>query len=208
MTSEFERLHGVPLGVPGSQGGEEAVILKYFGDRIETFMDVGAFDGITLSNTHALACRGWRGVCVEPDPVALEALMRTHGGNPQVNIIVAAVTDTDGVVEFHSSRGGAVSTTSDAHREKWAHANFDLIDVPSITVPTLLKMNPGPYAMLSVDVEGESVPLFEKFPLSDMKVELVVVEHDGQLDRVFAHANRHGLHRYLYRSAENVIIAK
>jgi hypothetical protein len=193
LKSEFERLHGVPLGVPGSQGGEEAVILKYFGDRIEAFMDVGAFDGISLSNTYALACRGWYGVCVEPDPVAVEALMRT---------------DTDGVVEFHSSRGGAVSTTCDAHREKWAHANFDLIDVPSVTVETLLKMNPGSYAMLSVDVEGESVPLFEKFPLSDMKTELVVVEHDGQMDRVFAHANAHGLHRYLYRSAENVIIAK
>lgn len=206
---EFERIHGIPVGTKGSQGGEANIIRAYFGDRVGAYLDVGALDGVLCSNTYELAECGWSGVCVEPDPVALEALRKTHAGNDRISIVGAAVTDTDGTVKFHTSRGGGISTTSDAHLQKWNGATrFQTIEVPSVTVETLLKMHPGPFACLSLDVEGESVPLFEKFPLSDMGVELAVVEHDGLEDRVRAHAARHGLTQQIYWSAENCIVCK
>jgi hypothetical protein len=85
---EFQRLHGAfPPG--RSQNREDDYILAYFGDFVGRFLDVGAMDGITISNTYALAQKGWKGVCVEPDPQALEGLQRTHGDNP--NIVIAPV---------------------------------------------------------------------------------------------------------------------
>jgi FkbM family methyltransferase len=206
--SEFERLHGIPLGRRGSQNDEEAVVLRYFGNRFGRLLDCGAFDGVTISNSLALIERGWEAVLVEPDPVALDALLRTHGDNNRVSIVAAAVSDTDGVIPFHSSHGGGVSTTRAGEKSRWSAARFTTIDVPSVTVPTLLKMNPPPFQFLSIDVEGESVNLFEKFDLSQMGVELAVVEHDGMQKRVLAHGARHGLHRLLRENPENLVIAK
>ena len=34
-----------------------------------TFLDLGAYDGVDLSNTRALTELGWAGVCIEPNPV-------------------------------------------------------------------------------------------------------------------------------------------
>jgi len=53
-----------------SQNLEQNYILEYFKDRRGTFIDIGANDGLTLSNTRALVELGWRGVFVEPSPMA------------------------------------------------------------------------------------------------------------------------------------------
>ena len=37
-----------------SQNNEQDIILQYFGNRKGFFLDIGANDGITLSNTYAL----------------------------------------------------------------------------------------------------------------------------------------------------------
>jgi FkbM family methyltransferase len=57
-----------------SQNEEERVIKDYFKDFKGTFLDIGANDGVTLSNTRALAEDGWCGVLVEPSPRAFARL--------------------------------------------------------------------------------------------------------------------------------------
>jgi FkbM family methyltransferase len=210
MLPEFERLHGKPKR-PGihSQHDEQHAILAYFGDRVGRFLDVGACDGVSCSNTYALAQRGWSGVCVEPDPDALEALRQTHDGNPSIAIVSAALGERNGYVRFHTSHGGGVSTTSDAHRNKWkGAARFDTIEVPSINVETLLKLWPGPYEFVSVDCESTSADVLEMLPLADMGVELVCCEHDGKDQRVAEYCHKHGLAQTLYRSRENLVICR
>jgi len=51
-----------------SQNNEEQIILNYLGDSTGHFLDIGAFDGITFSNTYELVKRGWTGVMVEASP--------------------------------------------------------------------------------------------------------------------------------------------
>ena len=48
-----------------SQNNEEEIILNFFKEKKGIFLDLGAYDGIGLSNTRALAEKGWKGVCVE-----------------------------------------------------------------------------------------------------------------------------------------------
>jgi hypothetical protein len=162
-----------------SQGGEEPVILEYFDTFVGRFLELGAWDGRCMSNCYALANeRGWSGTCVEPDPDALAGLRR-------------------------------VSTTNHAHRTKWESASkFETIEVQSITPTQLLELHPGPYQMFSLDVEGESANLLELFPLKQMGVELLVVEHDNAYDRVLSYCARQGLRHELYRSGENLIVAR
>ena len=48
--------------------GLDAIYDQYFGDKIGSFVEVGAFDGMTYSNTWHLANRGWYGVYIEAHP--------------------------------------------------------------------------------------------------------------------------------------------
>lgn len=57
-----------------SQNGEQEAILKIFGESEGRFLDIGAYDGKTFSNTLALIERGWSGVLIEPSPNAFMAL--------------------------------------------------------------------------------------------------------------------------------------
>jgi FkbM family methyltransferase len=204
----FQRLHGTFK--PGrSQNREDEFILAYFGDFVGRFLDVGALDGVTISNSYALAEKGWGGVCVEPDPQALEGLERTHGENPNIVIAPVAISTCGGFMPFYNSRSGGVSTLSEAHRDKWASdAKYETIEVLTITPAALLQRHPGPYSFFSLDIEGCNADVFEQFPLSDMGTELVCVEHDGEHRRILAHCAAHGLKRVAHENAENILIAK
>lgn len=193
-----------------SQNAEEAFILAYFTNREPArWLDVGAYDGRSMSNTLALSELDWGGVAVEPDPQAFEGLQRTYGGNPKIAILPLAISSTGGVLPFHNSRSGGVSTLSDAHRRKWeSAATFETIEVETITPDELLRMHPGPYAFMSLDVESANVELLELFDLSAMGVELLCVEHDGEDTRILEHCTQHGLERRIYRSGENLIVGK
>ena len=47
-----------------SQYNEDEIITEFFGNYAGTFLDVGAYDGISDSNTHALSLKNWRGVYI------------------------------------------------------------------------------------------------------------------------------------------------
>jgi hypothetical protein len=51
-----------------SENKEQDVILNYFKNYIGNFLDIGAGDGETKSNTRALALLGWRGTFIEQYP--------------------------------------------------------------------------------------------------------------------------------------------
>lgn len=115
-----------------SQQGEQAVILKYFGDQRGVALDVGANDGITLSNSRALVGLGWSAVLVEPAAPAFRKLLQNYGvtgsgrkpddfaGTPgeyhamisgglvmapggRVTLVNAAITTRDGPIDFYDS---------------------------------------------------------------------------------------------------------
>ena len=192
-----------------SQGSEEAAILEYFGESRGRFLDVGAYDFKAFSNVRALAERGWSGVLVEPDPQAFACLLANCPKDkfPNVKAVCVAVMPEPGLTDF--SLASAVSTACPTHRAKWAGSvDYRDIAVYGITPWTLLERYPPPYDLLNIDVEGTSVPLLERFPLNEMGLQCLCVEHDGQQDRVRELAAAAGLKRELLHNAENLILAK
>jgi FkbM family methyltransferase len=70
-------------------GQDEFLIEEVFKSKNEGFfVDIGANDGITFSNTYALEKKGWQGLCVEPHPDVFELLRR----NRSCECICAAAT--------------------------------------------------------------------------------------------------------------------
>src|SRR5947207_13570279 len=64
-----------------SQVGQDRFLLENFfrGKRGGVFLDIGAYDGETLSNTLFFEkTMGWTGLCVEPLPAAFAKLRATR----------------------------------------------------------------------------------------------------------------------------------
>jgi hypothetical protein len=61
-----------------SQFDEEKYVLEAFRGKVEPgrFLEIGAWDAITFSNTRALVELGWSGVMIEPSPGPFLELMR------------------------------------------------------------------------------------------------------------------------------------
>lgn len=173
--------------MPHSQHGEEAVILEYFRGRAPgRFLDIGAADGKTFSNTYGLYEAGWKGTVVEPSSNWFTALMNLYGTDPEmvlVNAVVAAEPAPDRLIPFHLSPD-LVSTTSEAHRRIWSTvAPFRTVHVPSISVARVVELAKeiAPIDMVSIDTEATSWEILRAaWPgLRDAGATLIAVEADG-----------------------------
>jgi FkbM family methyltransferase len=196
-----------------SQHDEEATILRLLGGESEaaakegvkrSFLDVGAYDGLTFSNTRRLAELGWHGVHVEPAPKQLLGLMDRYKGDPKHRIVAAAI-GSGAVIPMQIA--GCVSTLSDRHAGIWrerAQTDYQEILVPTITANTLLAKVGSDFEVVSIDVEGENFEVFEAMVSSLSRTRILVVEHENKQDSFVELAKHHGFTEAA-RTLENLI---
>lgn len=170
-----------------SQRGEQAVILRLLDGRSGRFLDIGANDGRTFSNTYALALRGWSGLCIEPSPRAFVALREIYREKMDIACMHAAVTDrSEEPVKLWDFVDSLVSTCVAAERDKWEFVagKPTEIDVPSVDVKWICDHYAGTFEMVSIDAEGWSWPILERCPLEAWMTKLVVVEYGDRLAEI------------------------
>lgn len=89
--------------------GLDDIYRKYFGNKLDgSFVEVGAYDGYTYSNTAHLAEVGWKGVYVEPIPEYAQLCRDRHLGR-NVEVIEALAGMSTG--EDKMINAGALSTS-------------------------------------------------------------------------------------------------
>ena len=191
-----------------SQNDEEAVIAKFFDGYVGRFLDIGAHDGVRLSNTRRLAENGWGGTLVEPSPQPFQALMDTYKGRTDVQLVhTAIVPSRSGLMEFYDSRGDFVSTFEQSQLPLWRSTEFQKIFVAGVTMTDLLDIAPGPYDFINLDVEGINHLVLREIPLSKLGTKLLCVEHQNRFGEVDDYARSQGLPYILRTNAENAIFA-
>eukprot|EP00026_Physarum_polycephalum_P012987 Phypoly_transcript_13342.p1 GENE.Phypoly_transcript_13342~~Phypoly_transcript_13342.p1 ORF type:complete len:266 (+),score=29.40 Phypoly_transcript_13342:59-799(+) len=103
----------------GQVGQDTKIYDRYFKNKCYgTFLEMGALDGVTFSNSYFYErVLNWRGVCVEPNPINYDKLMKNR---PVCIDINAAVTSTRGMLKFMQVEGyaDALSGIVDAYDEK------------------------------------------------------------------------------------------
>lgn len=186
-----------------SQQNEEALILAAFSDPRHTrrFLDIGAWDPKTFSNTRALYEIGWRGVLIEPSPGPLRNLVKEYGEVEGMRVISAAVTLDGGLVEMVVT-DDAVSADArqQARVDEWKATGgfYGKLTVPSIT-PLQIANQFGGFDFISLDTEGTSVDLFRNMMELGWRPRCWCVEIDGRAAELAAIAEGAG-----YRSAEDL----
>lgn len=153
--------------------------------RPGTFLEIGCWDGELISQTAYLEReRGWTGVCVDPFPRNFQ--------NRTCRVCARAVSATDQLREFiHVSidrrHGGDVSYFSGFRDSIKTHlplietyCNYEVVKVPTITIPQLYKCYelPAHIDFLSVDTEGSELEIFESIDFGHYSFGLIVFEHN------------------------------
>jgi FkbM family methyltransferase len=147
------------MGIDYSQSDEQAAIfgaLAEAGVSEGRFLDIGAGDGETYSNTRALALAGWQGVCVEPAAWAFAKLLDLYDGT-DVRCCSAVVTaETCGPMTFLYTQDDHLSTVEPEHAEVWSGVPFKTTTAAAFTVAQLLDWFELGASVVSIDAEGRT----------------------------------------------------
>jgi FkbM family methyltransferase len=165
----------------------EKIYLNHFGYKEDgTFVEIGAYDGQSFSNTCGLADIGWTGVYVEPIKQYYNMCRSRHDHNDKVTVVNKAISSEESRITLY--KGGVLSTAN-----KKAYDNFKNIswasglfsgkteEVQAITMERLLKeadIKPS-FDLLVIDVEGYEWNVLKNFNIGSWKPKMVIIElHD------------------------------
>lgn len=180
-----------------SQYVEQARILKALGFlgkewpefKPGRFLDIGAWDAKSFSNTRALFELGWEGVMVEPSPGPMRKLLEEYGKHDRITLIQALVGLNSGLQTLRVT-DDALSTTNAEQAKQWTDHGYPYLGnliVPQISIRDLLRMH-EPFDFINIDTEGSSVDLLIGGVLAyEFRFGLprcICVEHDGEQDSI------------------------
>ncbi|MBL8759683.1 MAG: FkbM family methyltransferase [Phycisphaerae bacterium] len=166
-----------------SEFGEDSLIWQLL-DRQTTgfFVEVGAYDGVTLSVSAAFEAIGWTGLLIEAIPERFE---QCKSSRPKSRVVHAALgkRGSSGTTRFHVARGEGLEVLSYHHtppeqeREvRKRGAAMQEVEVPLMSMDALLEGHTGPIDFASIDVEGAELELLDGFDLKKWKPRLIVIE--------------------------------
>jgi FkbM family methyltransferase len=196
-----------------SQNNEQDIILQYFGSRKGFFLDIGANDGQTLSNTYALQLQEWKGVLIEPSEEAFNRIKVRYG----VQKFNVAIGTEDGHCTFHEMGNhlnagdvSLLSTIKKTELKRWPGVEFKERMTEVWTYKTLLKHSPLKFFdFISIDAEGVDYEILEQIDLK--YTDMVCIEHNSNPDLfqlIKEYCNNAGLYKCLLNNLENVIWAR
>jgi len=165
-----------------SQAGQD---LWVFGEAFNEmvggfFVDVGAHDGVTFSNTYLLEHRyRWRGICIEANPKSFAIL----AANRNVACLNICLDAQEGYVEFVTKgpTSGIVAPDTD-NKQAMAH---EQITMKAATLRSVLERQNAPEVIdyLSIDVEGAEERILGSFPFDKYTFNCVTVERPSKVLR-------------------------
>ena len=188
------------------QNGEDYLLWQFFDFRqTGFFIDIGAHDGVSLSNTKSFEEKGWHGICVEPIPHVYDVCRasRAHVVN------AACVGDERTEIELRVDRSGLFagaqtdeSLAKDKYRE-WdmGDPEFETLMVPAMRAAELITPTTPPIDFLTVDVEGSEIEVLKGFDLARNRPRVLVLEAltDPERDALDSYVGGFG-----YRRARSV----
>jgi hypothetical protein len=197
-----------------SQYKEQLFIKKFFGEKVGTFLDVGAADGIVFSNVYQLLLDGWCGISVEPETQTFRQLINNYEQFKTRSELVMSVIDAkEDFVTFYENR--QLSSTSHEHMQNWEwhrkEHNYEWKPIThyAITLDSLLKQySSRNLDFISIDIEGKNyaVVINTDWNLAS-NCKLLCIEHDQKEQSLIDHMLQYGFSPYALTPV-NLLLSK
>lgn len=157
----------------------------FLGKReVGIFLEIGANDGVSCSNTWGLAVRGWTGYLVEAIPEFAVVCAQNHKTHSNVSIYQVAMGDKDGD-EVTFNIGGQLTTANLALKKEYQNIDWAKSIVSSSQVKlqtqkldTFIENHDikAGFDVLVVDVEGFESQVFSGFSLNKWRPKMLIIE--------------------------------
>jgi len=157
-----------------SQHGEDLLVEKILGCKVNSFIDIGANDGVLFSNTFKFAKYGAAGLCIEPSPRSFKKLRLNHLFHSKIACLNYAISNRDGKIYFiEDGYEETLSRVSNSSEEGSK-------EIQCCTFNTVLNKYPNfkDIDLLSVDVEGHEYEVFSSLLKNSLKIKLIIIESD------------------------------
>jgi len=166
-----------------SQLGQDLEVIKFYNNKLNGFfVEIGASDGLELSNTYLLENQyNWKGICCEPIPSKFEKLVKNRpnslcykeavynqSGLTVVFDIVNAYDLLSGISQDIVNRGHSV------------YDNKTIVEVQTISLVDVLDNANAPSFIeyMSLDTEGSELEILKNFDFGKYTFGLIDVEHN------------------------------
>jgi FkbM family methyltransferase len=188
-----------------TKGQDRWIIKRVFPQmRGGYFVEVGAGDGRTHSNTYSLERDyGWTGVAIEANPDYIPGL----NANRACHCIHSCVDREAGEIDFFrfGHMGGIIGTDTDNDREKRGtlihNRRNRIVRMQTSTLWEILQMVEAPCVIdyLSIDVEGAEYRVLSRFPFDLFSFKAITVERPTTRIHALLTQNGYVLERVHFR---------
>jgi FkbM family methyltransferase len=166
-----------------SQLGQDLDVLKFYNEKRDGyFVEIGAYNGIEISNTYLLESQyGWKGICSEPIPKQYELLthnrLNSHCDNN------ALYSESGLTLSFDIANDNffsGISNNIDIEKYHMVYKNKTQINVTTITLTELLEKYNAPSFIeyLSIDTEGSELEILKGCDFNKYKFGFITIEHN------------------------------
>lgn len=174
-----------------SQANQDIWVLELFKNyENKNYVDVGAMDGKTFSNTYPLEKYfGWSGICIEANKHSFESLKICRDS---ININ-CAVTDYVGTCKINGN-GPSCYVSENGDYEIECNTLENILD--SVNCPKTINY-------LSIDIEGYEYNALKDFNFSKYFIQVITLEHNLYIegnknkDRLFELLSNNGFIRVI-----------
>ncbi|MBW4575028.1 MAG: FkbM family methyltransferase [Aphanothece sp. CMT-3BRIN-NPC111] len=198
-----------------AQFREDIDLLEFFKPQSSGYyIDVGAFDGVSSSNTFLLEQAGWHGLSIEANPDLILSLQKSR---PHCTIVAQAVTAPNkiGIINFykvvsdyakHLQLSTTQLTSNLVAKIASRQGKFATVQVPATTLDDILERHQVPlrFDVLSIDVSGSELNALKGFSIEKFQPRIVIVADytSGTGDAVSKYLTSYGYLR-AYRTVMN-----
>jgi FkbM family methyltransferase len=168
-----------------SQHQEDIFIENILG-KIESFIDIGANDGISCSNTFLFALAGAEGLCIEPVSSNFSRLSLLYFLNKKVKCIKTGISNKSSELEIRSE--GLLSYITET-QDPWGKENLAKFmtseeNLEKIQVKTLMDcLNDYPKFcqcdLVSLDIEGHELQALQGINFAKFRTKCFIIETMG-----------------------------
>ena len=166
-----------------SQLGQDLEVIKFYNNKENGFfIEIGASDGIILSNTYLLEKEyKWKGICCEPIPKNFTNLVKNR---PNSICYDKAVYNTSGLTVMFDIANNAdllsgISSHIDCHKTS-VDENKETIQIQTISLLDVLNNANAPLFIeyMSLDTEGSEFEILKNFDFEKYTFGLIDIEHN------------------------------
>lgn len=202
-----------------SQLGQDKFIDEFFKKKENlTFLDVGAHDGVTISNTFFLEKnRNWNGICIEAQPIEFEKLKK----NRNCVCVNVAVSNFEGETDFTYVEGYAnmLSGISDEYNKTHIDrikgevnhygGKINTIKVPVKKLQTILdEHNIVDIDFCSIDTEGSEFNIIQSIDFDKTNIKVFIIENNYKETNVQEFLEKKGYQLYRKLEWDDIFIKK